>query len=232
MVLGLRNFSQRTGDGVGLPVLDTANGEELMHVQSNVSIVLGNNPAPDSPGTLYISTKKMVWLSDVDKEKGYAVDFLSISLHATSRDPETFPSPCIYAQIETEAGEDDESEGSDSEGNETMDLSKITDMRLVPSDPNVLDALFDFFCECAELNPEPNEEQEEEHNWITSADQLDGSMMTEGELEWQISEDPAIPIGYTNGNHDVAHSMLELQIDDQRFDDADEMERETHSGHQ
>lgn len=32
-------------------------------------------------------------------QKGYAVDFLSISLHAISRDPEAYPSPCIYAQV-------------------------------------------------------------------------------------------------------------------------------------
>ncbi|KAL5724448.1 hypothetical protein ACHQM5_007713 [Ranunculus cassubicifolius] len=55
--------------------------------------------------------------------------------------------------------------------------------------------------------------------------------MTEGgDVEWQVSEDPTNPIGYSNGNHDVAHSLLELQIDDQRFDDAEEMEREARSG--
>lgn len=40
-----------------------------------------------------------MWLSDVDRSKGYAVDFLSLSLHAVSRDPEAYPSPCIYTQV-------------------------------------------------------------------------------------------------------------------------------------
>lgn len=40
-----------------------------------------------------------MWLSDVDAGKGYAVDFLSVSLHAVSRDPEAYPSPCIYTQV-------------------------------------------------------------------------------------------------------------------------------------
>lgn len=232
MVVGLHKFTDRAGDGVGVPLLDTANGEELMHVQPQVTIVLGNRQ-PLSPGTLYISTKKVIWLSDVDKDSGYTVDFLSISLHAVSRDPESYPSPCIYAQIEAEAGEDGESEGSDLDDDDTTDVSKITEMRLIPSDPSQLDALFDIFCECAELNPEPNEDQEEEHNWIFSADQLDGSMVLEGgDVEWQLSEDPGNPIGYSNGNHDVAHSMLELQIDDQRFEDAEEMEREAQHGQQ
>lgn len=42
----------------------------------------------------------MIWLSDVDRAKGYAVDFLSVSLHAVSRDPEAYSSPCIYTQVE------------------------------------------------------------------------------------------------------------------------------------
>lgn len=40
-----------------------------------------------------------MWLSDSDRAKGYAVDFISISLHAVSRDPEAYHAPCIYAQV-------------------------------------------------------------------------------------------------------------------------------------
>lgn len=56
MVLGLRQFTDRSGDGAGEPVLNTENEEEIMHVQHSVSIVIGNR-SPESPGTLYISTK-------------------------------------------------------------------------------------------------------------------------------------------------------------------------------
>ncbi|KAF8413033.1 hypothetical protein HHK36_001007 [Tetracentron sinense] len=249
MVLGLRFFTERVGDAAGEPVLDAENEEELMHVQPGVAIVLGNR-TPESPGTLYISTKRVMWLSDMVRERGYSVDFLSLSLHAVSRDPEAYPSPCIYAQIETDAVEDEESGGSDSECDETLDVSKVTEMRLIPSDPNQLDILFDIFCECAELNPEPVEEQDEEHNWIFSTGQMEDGMGTGGgeDSEWHISENPANPIGYSNGGHDLARTMLEyaelfsgllsssyslqLQIDDRRFEDAEEMERDTRSGHQ
>lgn len=226
MVLGLREFTERVGDGAGEPVLDSDNGEELMHVQHSVAIVLGNR-LPVSPGTLYISTKQVVWLSDVDKTKGYAVDFLSLSLHAVSRDPEAYPSPCIYTQIETEADED-ESEGSDSESSDTLDLSKITEMRLIPSDPSQLDTLFDIFCECAELNPEPIDGDEEEHNWIFSADQMVDEVAEEGD---DFSQDPTNSIGHSNGDHDLARTVLELQINDQRFEDADEMDDDHERGH-
>lgn len=226
MVLGLREFTERVGEGAGEPVLDAGNGEEFKHVLPGVAIVLGNL-APVSPGTLYISTKQVVWLSDVDRAKGYAVDFLSLSLHAVSRDPEAYPSPCIYTQIETESDED-ESEGSDSESSGTLDLSKITEMRLVPSDPSQLDTLFDIFCECAELNPEPIDEGEEEHNWIFSADQLVDEVAEEGD---QFSQNPTNSIGHSNGDHDLARTVLELQINDERFEDADEMEDDHGSGH-
>jgi nucleotide-sensitive chloride channel 1A len=41
----------------------------------------------------------MIWLSEAEKGKGYAVGFLDITLHAVSRDLEAYPSPCIYTQV-------------------------------------------------------------------------------------------------------------------------------------
>ncbi|CAA3024293.1 chloride conductance regulatory ICln [Olea europaea subsp. europaea] len=229
MATGLRLATERTGDGAGQPILDADDGEELVHVQPGVSIVLGNRP-PESPGTLYISTKQVVWLSDTDRAKGYAVDFLSVSLHAVSRDPEAYSSPCIYTQIDTGA-EDEESEGSDSECNDTQDLSKINEMRLVPSDANQLDTLFAVFCECAELNPGPIEEEEVEHNWIFSADQFeDGAAVDEEDSDLIVSQNQTHSIG-ANGNHDLARSVLQLQINDQRFEDAEEMESDDKNGY-
>ncbi|XP_031378022.1 chloride conductance regulatory protein ICln isoform X4 [Punica granatum] len=228
MAVGLRPFTQRTGDGAGEPVLNTDSGEELMHVQPGVSIVLANRP-PESPGTLYISTQQVIWLNDIDRNRGYAVDFLSLSLHAVSRDPEAYPSPCIYTQIET-GDDEDESDSSDSEPTETLDLSKIKEIRLVPSDPNQLDTLFDIFCECAELNPEPCDEGEAEgHNWVFSADQMDDAAGEDAADHF--SANPISGIGYSNGDHDLVQNVLQLQIDDQRFEDAEEMERETNSSH-
>lgn len=56
MVVGLREFTLRTGDGSGKPILDEPNGEELMHVQPSVAVALGNRPV-ESPGTLYITSR-------------------------------------------------------------------------------------------------------------------------------------------------------------------------------
>ncbi|GER48019.1 nucleotide-sensitive chloride conductance regulator family protein [Striga asiatica] len=229
MATGLRLVTER--DGAGRPVLDVGNGEELMHVLQGVSIVLGDgHRPPESPGTLYITTKQVVWLSDTDRAKGYAVDFISVSLHAVSSDPEVYPSPCIYTQIETGA-EEDEMEDSGSENDDAVDISKITEIRLVPSDPNQLDVLFAIFCECAELNPDPTEAEEEvEHNWIFSADQLENDGEEDDGPECDVPEISVNAIG-ANGTHDLAHSVVQLHINDQRFEDAEEMEQENKNGH-
>ncbi|KAL8233125.1 hypothetical protein R6Q57_002903 [Mikania cordata] len=71
MAGGLKLFTERSDDGAaGTPVLDTASGEELMHASSVVERY----------------------------QKGYLVDFLSVSLHGVSRDPEAFESPCLHTQ--------------------------------------------------------------------------------------------------------------------------------------
>ncbi|XP_073125653.1 chloride conductance regulatory protein ICln isoform X2 [Henckelia pumila] len=228
MASGLRLVTERAGGDANQPVFDGDNGEELMHMQPGVSIVLGDRP-PEFPGTLYISTKQVVWLSDTNMAKGYAVDIVSVSLHAVSRDPEAYPSPCIYAQIETGA-EDDEMDNSDSESNDDLDLSKITEMRLVPSDPNQ-DTLFAIFCECAELNPDPIEDEDDEgHNWNFSADQLENDGSEDEDSEWHISHNSTHTIG-ANGNDDLSHSVVQLQINDHRFEDAEESEQSDKNGH-
>jgi hypothetical protein len=43
--------------------------------------------------------RRVIWVSDTERNKGYAVDFVAVSLHAVSRDPEAYPSPCIYTQV-------------------------------------------------------------------------------------------------------------------------------------
>lgn len=117
--------------------------------------------------------------------------------------------PCL--KIDTGDEDGDQSEGSDTEDNGTVLLSKVTEMRLVPSDSNqctvqlhsygvlfivlffnteshsffhacshiktffldlnvylTVDTLFEIFCKCAEMNPEPveGEYQSSALGWI------------------------------------------------------------------
>src|ERR1044072_5729571 len=95
--MGVREIDL-SGSG-GEPVIDSENGELLMRVQPGVDIVLSNLPSHGGPGTLYVTSRQVIWVSDADKAKGFAVDFLSISLHAVSRDPDAYPLPCLYTQV-------------------------------------------------------------------------------------------------------------------------------------
>ncbi|KAL1812351.1 hypothetical protein ACET3Z_022416 [Daucus carota] len=98
-------------------------------------------------------------------------------------------------QIDT-GGADEESDSSDSESNDVLDL---------------MDILFGVFCECAELNPDPIEsEEEEEHNWVFSADQVvtDGAEVDDS--EWNGVLAPTSSIGYSNGDNDLARTALQI----------------------
>ncbi|KAG6531752.1 hypothetical protein ZIOFF_005572 [Zingiber officinale] len=131
---GLQHFDDCIVDGNVRPWLGSDDSEELMYVLHGVAIALGSWPL-ESPGSLYVTTRRVIWLSDADRGKGYAVDFLSLSLHAVLRGREAYPFPCIYTQIETgDEDDEEESKASYSEINGDLVLSKITEMRLVPSD--------------------------------------------------------------------------------------------------
>lgn len=208
---GLVAFEDRDSDG--RPCLDSASGESICAVQSSVSIALGDAPL-QQPGTLHVTTKRLIWISDADQH-GYAVDFLSLSMHAISRDLDAYPMPCIYTQIEMEE-DDDYDYGDDEDGDEMQDggrdagdLSRVQEMRFVPSDSSVLENLFKTLCDCALLNPDPEEERE-------------------GEADWFFNEEEVLTgaIGHANGevrDHDVT-GLSELHLDDEQFDDADESE--------
>ena len=44
--------------------------------------------------------RRLVWFSDEDVQKGYAVTFIALTMHAISRDVEAYPEPCIYTQVD------------------------------------------------------------------------------------------------------------------------------------
>ncbi|CAN6284935.1 unnamed protein product [Urochloa humidicola] len=227
---GLQRFTDIAADGA--PRLDAASGEELVRVYGAASVALGRR-SPEPAGTLFVTTRRVIWLSEVEKGKGYAVDFLAITLHAVSRDLEAYPSPCLYTQIEAEAGTDEEGE-SNPEANDELDLSRVSEMRIILGDPGQLDALFDVFCHCAELNPDPNAELSGENGWFHGEDMTDGGWVL-GDEDMVDENGPqffnANPIGQ-NGVYDLSHSVLELQINDQRFEDAEEEQEESHEdGH-
>lgn len=171
--------SQRAADGG--PVLEE--GEVVATRQSAVSLLWSTRS--EGSGTLYVTNRQIVWLSDSASAGGgggggteaaaaaspaaatataaaatarsFAVSFSTISIHAISRDPSHTSAPCLYCQLDVP---DDD----------------YTELRLVPSDPTVLDSLFEAFSRGAQLNPDPVEEavdadgDEEDDGWVCASD--------------------------------------------------------------
>ncbi|KMZ76133.1 putative Methylosome subunit pICln [Zostera marina] len=222
MASGLRLFRDRVGNQLTAdPVLDASGGEKLMHVEPSVVISLGNRLV-EAAGTLYVTTKQVVWLSEADVNMGYALDFLSISLHAVSTDPKTFAFPCIYIQIDSDCADEssDDSECEDIQNMEHTDfLKKITELRLGPSNPNNLNTLFNVLCDCAELNPDVVPEQDENNEW-----NFGGNQMSFDDSEWMMSENASLPIGLSDEQQILSRTLQELNMNDQRFEDAEESE--------
>lgn len=93
-MLGLYPFKDIAADGA--PRLDAVAGEELVRVERAADLALAPR-APEPAGDLFLTTRRVIWIGEGGK--GYAVDFISVSLHAVSRDLEAYPSPCIYTQV-------------------------------------------------------------------------------------------------------------------------------------
>lgn len=143
-------------DPAGGPVLDKDADEEMHLTQPGVCLCFGDESEPNHPGTLYITTRSVHWLSDTDMGKGFKTAFRSITMHAVSRDTETFPHACIYMQVESgeSAGAYEEEEDEEADG--TLEL------RIVPADAACLEAVFQALCDCAALNPDADDEDGDE----------------------------------------------------------------------
>ncbi|KAG6525453.1 hypothetical protein ZIOFF_015409 [Zingiber officinale] len=154
MGLGMLYFDGRVVDDDGRPLLESDDDEELMHVEPGVAIALGSRPM-ESPGTLYVTSRyqchahsdscflsslRCEWIlqeGDLAEQRRQRENvcggFLVVVPPRCVKGPGDYPFPCIYTQIEI-GDEDEESESSDSESNDDLELSKVTEMRLLPSD--------------------------------------------------------------------------------------------------
>ena len=115
---GLQSVAERAPDGQ--PMLQD---EELARSFPGVSLVLGDG-CDLGAGALFITTRRVVWLSGADTRVGCSVEFTQISLHAISSDTAHFPRPCIYMQLDAP-----EREAGDGE-----DEDAAPEVRLAPAD--------------------------------------------------------------------------------------------------
>ncbi|KAK9822202.1 hypothetical protein WJX81_003862 [Elliptochloris bilobata] len=186
--------------------------EELARVFPSVSLVLGNGRDMGA-GALFITTRRVIWLSAADSGLGCGVAFTHINLHAISTDTALFPRACIYMQLEAHHGD-----GASTGEAEEDDEDTAPEVRLAPSDANSLEEIFKALCECATLNPDPGMEEDSE----------DGEFFYDEE-EVAAGAGGADRVARLNALDALltmprADQLDELLEDDPRFEDAEEDE--------
>ncbi|KAI9911999.1 hypothetical protein PsorP6_008861 [Peronosclerospora sorghi] len=148
----------------GAPLLRTGIDDEEFLLASFINVHIHNSscnivdddietqtlPHSGSTGTLFVTTSRVIWLgASVEQYVGYAWEMSAVTLHAISRDPEAFPSPCLYCQI--------------------SDHEDISEVRFVPEDEKKLQEMFDAFSKSAEMNPDENDDDD---GWICDEEEI------------------------------------------------------------
>ncbi len=106
--------------------------------------------ADDGVGRLFVTSQRLVWVSDVNVEAGLGWHFRDIALHAIARTTEVFSRPSLYCQLAVAPEREDDED------------IRPEELRLVPSDDLSLSRLFDAMSEAAAMNPDPMSEGDEE----------------------------------------------------------------------
>jgi nucleotide-sensitive chloride channel 1A len=102
--------------------------------------------------------------SDAPPRTILALGYPQIVMHAISRDPK----PCIYLQLEDDnegdfigAADGAQALATEADEEEEEEEGEVNpEIRIVPSDPASVEEIFKALCECAALNPDPEEEGE------------------------------------------------------------------------
>ena len=131
---GMRRFANLVFTSAGvIPELDVDGGESLDYRLDGVGLAFSKDEDKYlGEGELFITSKRVIWINradestDIDKNdrKVFDFDVPYIILHAISRDPESYPIPCLYCQLDKE--EEDFIEKSEcEEGEEKYDTGEV-----------------------------------------------------------------------------------------------------------
>ncbi|RWS31478.1 Methylosome subunit pICln-like protein [Leptotrombidium deliense] len=87
--------------------VDRPEEEVTKHVETNTTAF--HKERELGKGTLIIAENRLCWLTD--DERGFALEYRNIALHAVSKDLNHFPRECLYLMVD-EGGDGNESDES------------------------------------------------------------------------------------------------------------------------
>jgi chloride channel, nucleotide-sensitive, 1A len=134
------------------PVL--RDGESIDYILAKVGVAYKDSDPVIEEVQLYVTSSRIILIGE-----NLAADFdvSYITLHAVTRDPASYPKPCLYCQLDFNVDDDDD----DEEEIEALLFPK-SELFLVPENLSDLKDMFDAFSHAALLNPDPPEDGEEE----------------------------------------------------------------------
>ncbi|XP_046990275.1 methylosome subunit pICln isoform X2 [Schistocerca americana] len=105
-------------------------------------------------GTLFITESRLSWVNN-STGQGFSLEYPHIALHAVSRDLQSHPQECLYIMLDThvDAEENQPEENADDDSSNP----EMTEMRFIPDDKGMLDAMYHAMCECQALHPDQSE---------------------------------------------------------------------------
>lgn len=125
--------------------------EGVRHSQPETTAFFNNSDL--GKGTLYIAESKVSWICS--SGNGFSLEYPQISLHAISRDLTNYPHECLFLMLDIPENEYDQD-------NDNSEEQKINELRFIPEDKGMLDAMFQAMSACQTLHPDPNDSFSEE----------------------------------------------------------------------
>ena len=210
-----RSNVRRNIDDPSIPELEPQ--EEIDYTLRNVGMSFKDSNQSIGNFDLIITTKRVVLLGEL---MSFDFDIPYITLHAVTRDPASYPQPCIYCQLNYEIDDDANNLEVESENNEEITsvvlLQPKDEMFIIPQDPeNHLNDIFKALSHAAMLNPDPSDGGD---------DDSDGDDFIYNQEEVELGAREALRLDHLESVFNVPDSLIS---DSEKFEDIAEEEKGT-----
>lgn len=193
----------------------------IKHQQASTTVHI--NDREIGKGTMFITESRLSWVN-TSSGQGFSLEYPHIALHAVSRDLQAHPSECLYILLDTEIDTDSQPRSGSGDEDSDAGVQDMTEMRFVPDDKGMLDAMFHAMSECQSLHPDPQDSFTEDEESFEDADEEEGEYHLAGGDASSVFG--GINNGYDNGaanGNGIGDGEDEEPMEmDGQFEDADD----------
>lgn len=110
-------------------------------------------------GKLHVTEEDIAWIRD--DSMGFRLNYKRLIAHAISKDPASYPRPCLYMLYDGTTPTPQQGESREGSDEETEDEGNI-EIRIAPSDENNVKRLYEAVSDGQLLNPEEQSDDSDE----------------------------------------------------------------------